>query len=67
MIRKRAQRSYGYRPVRLVQETADIAIATKLGVPWSTGAGWVRRAQKPVTTVPELDSSVMHLPTRVLR
>ena len=57
MIRKRAQRSYDHRLVRLVQETGDITIATKLGVPRSTAAGWVRKARKPITTIPELDSS----------
>jgi hypothetical protein len=67
MIRKRAQRSYDHRLVRLVQETGDITIATKLGVPRSTAAGWLRRAQKPVTTIPELDSSAVHLRARVLR
>src|SRR5262245_36057795 len=67
MIRKRAQRSYDHRLVRLVQKTGDITIATKLGVPRSTAAGWVRRAHKPVTTVPELDSSPVQLRARVLR
>src|SRR5262245_19658859 len=67
MIRKRAQRSFDHRLVRLVQETGDITIATKLGVPRSTAAGWVRRARKPVMNVPELDSSPKHLPARVLR
>ena len=67
MIRKRAQGTYDHRLVRLVQETADITIATKLGVPRSTAAGWVRRAKKPVTTAPDLDSSPDRLRARVLK
>jgi hypothetical protein len=67
MIRKRAQRSYDHRLVRLVQETGDITIATKLGVPRSTATGWVRRTPKPVVTVAELDSNPVHLRARVLR
>jgi len=67
MLRKRAQKTYDHRLVRLVQETGDISIATRLSVPRSTAAEWVRRAQRQVTTVPELDPSPESLRARVVK
>ena len=36
-----------------MQETGDPTFATRLGVPRSTVAGWLRRAPRPVTTAIE--------------
>jgi len=44
MPTRRAQRTYDHRLIRLVQETRDATIATRLGIPRSTAAGWIRRA-----------------------
>ncbi len=41
----RSQRTYDHRLVRLVEDTGDITIATGVGVPRSTAAGWLRRAE----------------------
>jgi transposase InsO family protein len=67
MIRQRAQRAYDHRLVRLVQDTGDTSIATRLGVPRSTAAGWIRRAAKPVTTRADLNESPAALRVRVAR
>lgn len=63
----RRQRSYDHRLVQLVQETRDPTIATRLGVPRSTAAGWVRRAPRPVTSARGLDASETELRSRVAR
>src|SRR5262245_10008510 len=43
MSPQRRQRAYDHRLVQLVQGTGDPCIATRLGVPRSTVAGWIRR------------------------
>ena len=43
MPSRRPKRTYDHRLVRLVQETGDATIATGLGIPRSTVAGWLRR------------------------
>ena len=40
------QQQYDHRFVRLVQDTRDIGLATRLGVPRSTAAGWLRQATR---------------------
>src|SRR5687768_6238670 len=61
----RQQRSYDHRLVRLVQETGDTAVATRLGVPRSTAAGWRKQARRPVTTAAVDDGTVAALERRV--
>jgi putative transposase len=63
---KRSQRTYDHRLVLLVQETRDPSIATRLGVPRSTVAGWLRRAPRAVTAV-VTDDAVAVLRARVAR
>ena len=67
MPNKRSQRSYDHRLVRLVQETGDARIATGLGVPRTTAAGWLRRAPRDVTAAPGADNAVAVLRGRVAR
>lgn len=48
MAATRAQRAYDHRLRDLVRATGDITLATRLGVPRSTVAGWLRGATAPV-------------------
>jgi hypothetical protein len=64
---KRHLRIYDHRLVQLVQETRDPSIATRLGVPRSTVAGWLRRAPRPVTTSADEDASLAEMWRRVAR
>jgi len=61
------QRAYDHRLVRLVQETGDATIATGIGVPRSTVAGWLRRSPLDVTTAPGLDAAAAELRVRVAK
>lgn len=64
---KRRFRIYDHRLVQLVQATGDPTIATRLGVPRSTVAGWLQRAPRLVTTAAEGDASLAELRRRVAR
>ena len=61
MATKRSQRAYDHRLVLLVQETRDPSIATRLGVPRSTVAGWTRRAPRVVTAASASDEAAVLL------
>ena len=50
MSSRRRKQTYDHRLIRLVQETRDASIATRLGVPRSTAAGWLRRSPPEVVT-----------------
>ena len=68
MTPKRPRRTYDHRLVQLVRDSGDISIATRMGVPRSTAAGWVRRkSPASVTGVPGLDSSEARLRHRNAR
>ena len=67
MTPKRPRRAYDHRLVQLVQESGDLSIATRFGVPRSTAAGWLRRARPPVTSVPDIDLSPARLRVRIAR
>jgi hypothetical protein len=62
-----AQRSYDHRLIRLVQQTGDATIATRIGVPRSTVAGWLRRSGPDVVSAQTLDESAVELCARVAR
>lgn len=47
---RRQQRTYDHRLRELVRETGDLTVATKLGVPRSTAAGWLRGGKQDVIT-----------------
>ena len=64
---ERQQRTYDHRLVRLVQDTGDMTIATRLGVPRSTVTGWIQRAPRLVVAAPGHDASTAELTSRVAR
>ena len=63
----RHQQTYDHRLVRLVQETGDASIATRIGVPRSTAAGWLRRGARAVTAAPGGDAAVAVLRVQLAR
>ena len=67
MSTRRTQSTYDHRLVRLVQQAGDATLATRLGVPRSTAAGWVRRPARPVVTTPALDEVAADLRARLAR
>lgn len=67
MPARRTPQKYDPRLVRLVQDTGDPSIATGLGVPRTTAAGWLRRARADVVTTPVLEATPLELVVRVAR
>jgi hypothetical protein len=67
MSARRARRSYDHRLIELVRETGDPTIATRLGVPRSTAAGWLRRAPAAVVAATTTDATIVELQVRVAR
>ena len=68
MSTERRLRIYDHRLIRLVQETGDARIATGMGVPRSTVAGWLKRAPRIITTEPGLDdASEIELRVRIAK
>jgi hypothetical protein len=72
MTRSGPQRRYDHRLQDLVQRTADLTIATDLGVPRSTARGWLGAAPRVVVslevadlTEPELRQEILKLRRRV--
>jgi len=63
----RTQHTYDHRLIRLVQQTGDTTIATRIGVPRSTVAGWLRRPGPDVVTTTVLNESADELRVRVAR
>jgi hypothetical protein len=51
----RPQRRYDHRLRDLVQRTRDVTIATDLGVPRSTGRGWIGKAPNVVVSLDVTD------------
>jgi len=67
MSTERRPRTYDHRLIRLVQETSDATIATNLGIPRSTVAGWLKRAPQLIISAPGLDASAAELRVRVAK
>jgi transposase InsO family protein len=67
MKSKRHQRIYDHRLVLLVQQTGDATIATRLGVPRSTVAGWLAREPRAVTTVAVAEGALSELRSKLAR
>ena len=63
----RRQRHYDHRLRDLVFRTGDVSIATDLGVPRSTAAGWVRGDLGPVVSLDVLSLSTVDLQAEVLK
>jgi putative transposase len=63
----RVQRTYDHRLRDLVRQTGDVSIATNLGVPRSTAAGWLRRPGPTMVTAEPLSSREKQLQAEVVR
>ena len=70
----RSKKTYDHRLVELVRRTGDAAVATRLGVPRSTAAGWLNGSTRTVVTVDtvsmpakELQAEVVRLRSRIQR
>src|SRR5216684_4508404 len=61
------QQRYDHRLRNLVQRTADVTVATGLGVPRSTSRGWLGKAPKIVVSVDVTDLSASELQQEVLQ
>lgn len=60
-------KTYDHRLRELVRKTGDLSIATDLGVPRSTAAGWLRSDHRNVVTVDVLDMRELDVQAEVLR
>ncbi len=67
MSEPRRQRTYDHRLRELVRKTGDLTIATEIGVPRSTVAGWIRCESVEVVTLDVIDKSEVDLQAEVLR
>jgi hypothetical protein len=63
----RTRRSYDHRLRDLVRDTGDVTIATRLGVPRSTAAGWLRRKGGTIVTAEPLSAREKQLQSEVVR
>ena len=61
------QMTYDHRLRELVRETGDLSVATDLGVPRSTAAGWLRARPQDVVTLDVLDLRERELQLEVLK
>jgi hypothetical protein len=64
---RRQQRTNDHRLRELVRETGDLTVATKLGVPQSTAAGWLLGTTQDVITLDVLDLKETQLQAEVLK
>lgn len=67
MFNLRRQRIYDHRLRQLVHGTADLRLATELGVPRSTALGWLAAELPEVVTLEVLDQREVELQALVLR
>ncbi|MGQ0615299.1 MAG: transposase [Planctomycetaceae bacterium] len=67
MAGTRTQRTYDPRLRELVLATGDVIAATRLGVPRSTAAGWLRSTRRPVVTLPGVPPAEADLYAEVAR
>ena len=66
-VQRRERRVYDHRLRELVRETGDPTVATKLGVPRSTAAGWLRGGPQDVITLDVLALRETQLLAEVLK
>lgn len=64
---RRRQQSYDHRLREVVRRSGDVEIATQVGVPRSTAAGWLRARPRAVVTLDILDGGSSDLRDEVLR
>ncbi len=67
MSEPRRQRTYDHRLRELVHTTGDLTIATEIGVPRSTAAGWIRGEPIEVVTLDVLNKREGDLQAEVLK
>jgi hypothetical protein len=63
----RPQKNYDHRLRDLVRRTQDVTLATRLGVPRSTAAGWLRQPDRTTVTVDVLSKDAENLQAEVIR
>lgn len=63
----RSPRTYDHRLRELVRQTGDISLATRIGVPRSTAAGWLRGPPRPTVTLDVLSMTEQELQAEVHR
>ena len=62
----RRQKTYDHRLRELVRRTRDLSIATSVGVPRSTAAGWLRDPGCPTVTLDVLSFNEQELQAEVV-
>ncbi|MBW2525947.1 MAG: DDE-type integrase/transposase/recombinase [Deltaproteobacteria bacterium] len=67
MSERRPLRTYDQRLRNLVRETGDVTIATEVGVPRSTAAGWLRAEAQDVITLDVLDKHELQLQAELVK
>ena len=67
MASPRPQKTYDHRLRDLVRRTGDLAVATKMGVPRSTAAGWLNGSARTVVTVDTVSMPEEKLQAEVVR
>ena len=64
---ERRQHVYDHRLRELVRRTGDVSIATEVGVPRSTVAGWLRSAPRPVVSLDVVEMPDVALQAEVVK
>ncbi len=67
MASPRTQKTYDHRLRNLVRRTGDLTVATKMGVPRSTAAGWLKDSPRTVVTAEVVSLSEEKLQAEVVR
>ena len=62
----RQQKMYDHRLRDLVRKAGDVRIATRLGVPPSTAAGWLQRTESTVVSLDVSSASKLELEAEVV-
>ncbi len=63
----RSQKSYDHRLRDLVRRTGDLRLATSLGVPRSTAAGWLQQSGRTTVTIDVLSKDGQELQAEIIR
>ena len=63
----RIQRKYDHRLRQLIQNTGDLDLAVRYGVPRSTARGWLKQSRANVVSIDVLNMDAASLQQEVLR
>ena len=63
----RIQRKYDHRLRQLIQNTGDLDLAVRYGVPRSTARGWLKQSRENVVSIDVLNMDAASLQQEVLR